>query len=536
MTPTQVTSRSPRLTRSTTSRRSGALAEPFTVEHFRVYAGVAILDNGEPFVLRDFQEEIAEDIFAGFQESWLVLPEGSGKTTFLALLGLYFGDYTPSAMIPIAASSREQAEIMYRQAEGLVHRSPELKPRFRAYDGYRRIKCLRTDGRIQVYAADDRTGDGIIPGGLALVDELHRHRDLKLYRTWRGKLEKRGAQMVTISTAGEPGGEFEETRSRIKKTARDVSTSRQGCHTRAAGEDIVLHDFAVPSAKQAEDMDVVALANPRPEVTPEVLRKKRESPTMTREHWLRFVCNIATSMDGNGILPEDWDALYEQDLAPNSEAEGFGWLDLGWKIDSTAVGVILWEDLERRVVPAPKVLEAPVDESDVVEAILDFAEAYPRLSGFVYDPNAGAQQMVQLLEKGEHFLQAERGLGPLTFIEHSQDNAPMALAATRLDEAVRNGWIVHDGDRKLRGHVLNAVRRVTAAQKYRFDRPSDAKGEKRRRYPIDALTGLLMGHSIAVSELGHSGEYLMTFDDEELALDGGESEDEREADLPAELV
>src|SRR5690349_6334513 len=142
-------SRSQGSTRSTTtSRRSAGPAKPFTVEHFRVYASVAVLDDGEPFILRDFQEEIAADVFSGFPEAWLILPEGSGKTTFLALLGLYFGDYTPSAMIPIAASSREQAEIMYRQAEGLVTRSPELRPRFRAYDGYRRIKCLRTGGRI----------------------------------------------------------------------------------------------------------------------------------------------------------------------------------------------------------------------------------------------------------------------------------------------------------------------------------------------------------------------------------------------------
>jgi phage terminase large subunit-like protein len=267
------------------------------------------LDDGEPFILRDFQEEIAADVFSGFPEAWLVLPEGSGKTTFLALFGLYFGDYTPSAMIPIAASSREQAEIMYRQAEGLIARSPELRPRFRAYDGYRRIKCHRTGGRIQVYAADDRTGDGIIPGGLALVDELHRHRDLKLYRTWRGKLEKRGAQLIAISTAGEPGGEFEETRSRIKKEAREVSTSAGGCHTRAAADDIVIHDFAVPSVKQAEDMEVVARANPRPEMTAERLRKKRESPTMTREHWLRFVCNIATLTGGSAVQPEEWDRL-----------------------------------------------------------------------------------------------------------------------------------------------------------------------------------------------------------------------------------
>jgi hypothetical protein len=44
------------------------------------------------------------------------------------------------------------------------------------FEGYRRIKCLRSGGRIQVFAADDRTGDGVFT--LALLDELHRHRDL----------------------------------------------------------------------------------------------------------------------------------------------------------------------------------------------------------------------------------------------------------------------------------------------------------------------------------------------------------------------
>jgi phage terminase large subunit-like protein len=72
-------------------------------------------------------------------------------------------------------------------------------------------------GRLQVFAADDRTGDGIIPGGIALVDELHRHRDLRLYRVWVGKLVKRGAQIVTISTAG----------SRRRSSRRPASGSRR---------------------------------------------------------------------------------------------------------------------------------------------------------------------------------------------------------------------------------------------------------------------------------------------------------------------
>lgn len=460
-------------------------------------------------------------MFSGVPEAWLILPEGSGKTTFLALLGLYFGDYTESAMIPIAASSREQAEIMYRQAEGLVQRSPELKPRFRAYDGYRRIKCLRSGGRIQVYAADDRTGDGIIPGGLALVDELHRHRDLKLYRTWRGKLEKRGAQLIAISTAGEPGGEFEETRSRIKKTAEQVTTSRGGCHTRAASADIVLHDFAVPSAKQAEDMDVVARANPRPEMTAERLRKKRESPTMTREHWLRFVCNIATLAGGSAVQPEEWDRLEEPGLDVPDGAPRLGWLDLGWKIDTSAMGVLVWESDERRIVTGVRVLEPPVDESDVVAGIL-LTQLEFGADLWVADPSAGAEQMIQLLEKGQHPLQtddalrAEYGLPeltgseePLEFVAHSQDNAPMSQAAARLDEAIRNRWLVHDGDRKLRAHVLNAVARSIGDAKWKFDRPADAKGERRKNYPIDALTGLLMGNNIGVEELSGAGELVM---------------------------
>lgn len=518
-------------TRSTTSRTSQRDAtarrpapSPFTVDHYRAYARLSVLDTGDCFEPQDFQLHLVEDLFSGITQNWWVLPEGNGKTTFLGHLGLYFGDYTPTAMVPIAASSREQAEIMYRQAEGFVFRTPGLRDRFKCQEGYRRIKCLRTGGRLQVYAADERTGDGIIPGGVALVDELHRHRDLRLYRTWVGKLNKRDAQIVTISTAGEPGSEFEQTRSLIKRTADRVETFADGCHVRAESENIVMHDFAVPSVKQAEDMDVVAKANPRDGITAEVLRKKRDSPTMTRDHWLRFVCNLATLTGGAAIDSEVWDALESADLECSPHAWRTQFVDLGWKIDTTAGGVLIWESSERRVVTGVQVITPPVDESDVVAGILrrqiDFSA-----DRVVLDPSAGAEQMVQLLEKGQHPLQTDDRLrlkyglppldevdvGDLEFIAHSQDNAPMGQAAHRLDEAIRNRWLVHDGDRDLRKHVLNAVAKSLGDAKWKFDRPSAAKGERRREYPIDALTGLLMGNNIAVDEADVTGEPLVAF-------------------------
>lgn len=497
----------------TTSRRSGARRpspKPFTVDHFRAYARLTVLDNGEPFELEDFQLEQAADIFAGFKEIWLIQPEGTGKTSFLGLFALYHGDYTPSAFAPIAASSREQAEIMYRQAEGLVLRTPGMRDRFKCQEGYRRIKCLRTGGRIQVYAADDRTADGVIPS-LALVDELHRHRDMRLYRTWTGKLEKRGGQIVTISTAGEPGSEFEEARERIRREAARVDVSHGGCHTRAAGEEIVLHDWSVPKRAAASDMAVVAEANPRRVITAEVLARKRASPTMTDEHWLRFVCNIATRAQSSPITPEMWDRLRTDDPVPE-DLPTVGQIDLGWRIDTTAVSALVWISPEERILAATRVIEPPVDEADVVEAIIDIKQRFSDLRYFVYDPNAGGQQMVQMLEKGTHPLQVERGVGPIDFVEHSQDNAPMSLAASRFDEALRMRWLrwAVDGEwESLRRHVLNAARKDLGADKWRYDRPADAKGDKRRKYPIDALTAAVIGNSVAFADLQSSNGPLL---------------------------
>jgi phage terminase large subunit-like protein len=185
------------------SSRSSAPLEPNTVEHFRAYCALLVLDNGEPFLLEDWQQDFAADFFSGTKQSWLIVPEGNGKTTFLAALALYHADYTPDAAGVIAAAAREQAELMYVQARGFVDRTPGMSDRFRCFDGYRRIKSRRLRGVVQVKAADDRTGDGIIPT-LCLIDELHRHRDLALLRTWIGKLRKRKGQLVVISTAGEP--------------------------------------------------------------------------------------------------------------------------------------------------------------------------------------------------------------------------------------------------------------------------------------------------------------------------------------------
>lgn len=439
-----------------------------------------MLDNGAAFELEGFEADFAHDLFTLRRpESWLIIPEGNGKTTFLSLLALYFGDYTQTAMVPIAASSREQAEIMYRQAEGLIARSPEFAKRFRAYDGYRRIKCERTGGRIQVYAADDRTADGIIPGGIALIDELHRLRDMRLVRTWRGKLKKRSALMVGISTAGEPGSEFEEVRAQMKRRATEITID--GCRTRAVGDRSVIHDFAVPTIEAAEDLEVVAQANPLSANTVEVLREALEAPSMTKEHWLRFNCNIAALEQGSAIPPLDWAKCAVPGLEIPDGTPVYIGLDLGWKWDTTAIVPVAPGDPLR--VGRPTILVPPRDGSSLAEesieaAIFEMRDRW-KVLGLVFDRNAGGHQLAQRLEKHHG----------MTVIDHSQDPAPMSIAAERLYEAVREQRLQHPEDPALTAHVLAAARKATSGEKWRL---------VKAKQPIDAAIALAMAATIAM--------------------------------------
>jgi phage terminase large subunit-like protein len=496
------------------------------MDHFLKWAGLLVLDNGQRWTLEPFQQDIVSEVFAGYREILAVLPTGSYKTTTFGGLALYFCQFKPDARVPIGAAAKDQAGIMFDQAGGFVRRSPALRDRFEVRDGTRIIKCPGTGGIIRVYSASDDSGDGIIPD-LACLDELHRHKGHDLYGTWRDKLTKRGGTMLIASTAGDdetnPLEELREAAHRLP----NIKTGRTPRHTVARSADLgfVMHEYALKPGDDADDLAVVKHANPASQVTLDELRMRRDSPSTKTWQWLRFTCNMRSKGEDSAIAPEVWDGLAQDGLEPDRHAPALAWMDLAWKIDQAAIGALVWESHERRVVADVVTLPPPVDEADIVAAVLRLQLAYGDLRGVVYDPNAGGQQMVQLLEKGEHPLQtdddaragkglpplAESYVPPLVFVEHSQDNAPMAEAAARFEEAVRNRWIIHDGDRDcssvlcrchgLRGHVLNAVAKPLGGEKWRYDRPSDAKGSKRAKYPIDALTGILIGHNIAVEEL-----------------------------------
>ncbi|HVS85648.1 MAG TPA: terminase large subunit [Gaiellaceae bacterium] len=494
--------------------------DPFTVDHFRVWAAELELDSGERWDVDAFFAAYLEDYFARVPECWLIVPEGNGKTTSLAGLALYLLEHRANASIPWAASSRDQAEIGYRQAEGLVLRSRRLRSFLKCQEGYRRIKNLLTGGRMQVFAADDKTGDGVIPTD-AFLDELHRHKDLRLYRTWRGKLEKRGGQMGTISTAGEPGSEFEETRTLIRQSTPVVERRPGFVHCRS--EAIALHEHALEEGANVEDMAAVKLANPSPRITVEKLERKRQSPTMTVEHWRRFVCNLATRGANAAVQEAEWDRWRvnrdrdEWLEIPAGEARWVG-LDVAWKWDTTAL-VPLWiPEPSFRLFGRATILTPPRDGTSLDPGLVEQALLAEHERGPIHTVVMDMTRAEQLAAWIQDELGAE-------VVDRSQGNAMAVMDYERFMEALRNGWLRHVGDPGLSRHVLNAVARQLPGGDTRFDRPQASRLGRRGQQDtrvIDALTAAAMVHTTAAAELGADddddlGAYVVDLDEAQAA-------------------
>lgn len=458
--------------------------ESFTVEHFRAYASQLVFDDGEKREPQDWQLEVVADIFNGYRETWLIVPEGNGKSTLLAELALYGADFSDSPWIPVGAASAKQARIIYDQAAGFVERTDGLERRFKCFGGYKLIRSIANDGiGIEVFAAEAKTGDGVIPWPYAIVDELHRHDDLRLYSLWKGKLRKRGGQILTISTAGEPETPFENTRDEIRRRA--TKREHNAGHLRAEGPGLVLHEWMVPSDELCTDMRVVKAANPLWSITEATLAEDFASPTMDLGDWKRLKCNRPTRAVISAVTDKEWDGAQVKDEIQTRAVIDVG-LDVAFKWDTTAF-VPLWKGPKYRLLGDAAILKPPRDGSsmhpdEIKHVAIELDTAF-KVQDCVMDMSR-AEDIAAWLEDelGWHV------------IDRGQGNKDAVADYDAFMEGLRNGTLKHTGCPDLRSHVLHAIARRLPGGDHRFDRPSTVRQNARAqdRRVIDALTAAAM--------------------------------------------
>jgi phage terminase large subunit-like protein len=462
--------------------------DAFTPEHFREYVSGLVFDDGERRAPQGWQLEVVTDVFKGFAETWLIVPEGNGKSTLLAQLALYGADFSDSPWIPVGAASAKQARIIFDQAEGFVQRTSWLEDRFKCYGGYKIIRSMKGRGEqdgigIEVFAAEAKTGDGVIPFPFAIIDELHRHDDLRLYNLWKGKLRKRGGQILTISTAGEPETPFENTRDEIRRRA--TKKHRDGGHLRAEGPGLVLHEWMVESDELCSDMAAVKAANPLWSITEATLTEDFASPTMDLGDWKRLKCNRPTRSVISAITDKEWDDAEVKEEIPAGAPVDVG-LDVAFKWDTTAF-VPLYKGHKFRLLGPASILTPPRDGSsmhpdEIKHAMLEIASGY-RIDTVVMDMSR-AEDIAAWIED-------ELGVA---VIDRDQGNKDAVADYEAFMDGLRNGTLRHTGDPGLRSHVLHAIARRLPGGDHRFDRPSTVRQNARAqdRRVIDALTAAAM--------------------------------------------
>ncbi len=161
------------------------------------------------FQTRPWQDEIISKIFDTLDEkksceAMLVLPKKNGKSQLLAGIALYClcGLEKTGQTIVIAASSREQASVIYDMCAQMVKANPHLTKILDVYKSKKRIVYTANNNVIVAISKESSTAHGLNPSTV-LFDELHAQKSKELWGVLRNSMGTRKERLwISITHAG----------------------------------------------------------------------------------------------------------------------------------------------------------------------------------------------------------------------------------------------------------------------------------------------------------------------------------------------
>ena len=166
---------------------------------------------GLPLELADWQIFIVsqlygwmrrKDNYRRFRTAYVEVPRKSGKSTFCSGLTLYalIGDSENAAEVYAAATTRDQARIVFGDAQAMVKKSPQL---------LEHLKCHRSatlhdasGSKFEPLSSDAGSLEGRSPS-FSVVDELHVHKTSEIWDVLNVASGARAQPIIfAITTAG----------------------------------------------------------------------------------------------------------------------------------------------------------------------------------------------------------------------------------------------------------------------------------------------------------------------------------------------
>ena len=311
---------------------------------------------GQPIKLEGWQAFLFVSIFGWvvkgtkrrrFRRATVFVPRGNGKSTIASGAGLYCtaADGEGGAEVYSAASTREQARIVFGDAQQMLRRKPALKEALGLEVPIHAIVQFSSGSKFSALSREADNFDGLNIH-CALVDEIHAHKTRELYDVIETGTAKRSRSLLfVISTAGsDTAGIGYEVYSYARKVLGGLvkDESLFAAIWEADPEDDWTAESTWRKANPNWDVSV------RPEVIGQLAAKAQQVLSAQSAFQTKHL-NRWMSADNPFFDTAAWNRCADPSLSPEQFKDAPCWigLDLASKIDLACRARLFARDLER---------------------------------------------------------------------------------------------------------------------------------------------------------------------------------------------
>ncbi len=432
---------------------------------------------GEPIKLEPWQVFILTTVFGWvkpdgkrrFRRSYIEVPRGNAKSTLSSAVALYMlaADGEGGAEVYSLATTRDQARIVFGDAQTMARRSKGFRSRFGVAVGAHNMHVLASGSKFEALSAEGSTLDGLnIHFGC--VDELHAHKTRTVYDVVETATGKRDNSLLwVITTAG-------SNRAGICYELRTfVNRLLEGLFEDDSQFGII---YGLDEADDWTSEDALIKANPnwgisvRPEVLLPLQAKAMQMPSAINNFKTKHL-NEWVNADTAWMDMRAWDACADPSL---SESDFLGepcyvGLDLASKVDIAAKAKVFQRDGKFYVFLTYYLPESAVDEGrnsqysgwarrglltvtpgnvtdfDQIEAELVADASRFQIVEVPFDPFQATQLSAHMLAEG------------LPMVEMRPTVLNFSEPMKQLEALVLQRRLVHDGDPILAWMISNVV-------------------------------------------------------------------------------
>ena len=469
------------------------------------------LEDWQCFILTTVFGWYSKDGTRRFRTVYIEVPRKNAKSTKSAGVGLYMltADGEEGAEVYSAATTRDQAKIVFRVAQAMGKRDRDFRETFGVDVLTHNINVLDTESRFEALSADGSTLDGLNVH-CGIIDELHAHKTRDVWDVIETATGSRSQPLIwTITTAGDNfAGICYEQRTYVTKLLEKVfdddPTYFGVIYTVDDGDD----PFDEATWRKANPNYGVSV---KPDDLQRKAKKALQLPS-ARANFLTKHLNVWVSSESALFDLAAWDKAADSSLKIESCKGRNCWtgVDLGF-VDDIASLVFLFQMDDGFAVFTKNYLPEETVEDSRNSQYSGWVRSgrITATDGNITDINVIVDDLAEFMAEYDTrevafdpynkltLLRActERGIDESRLIEYPQTVPMMSPPTERLMQLILAGMIKHDGDPVLAWALSNVVGH--------FDNKGNVYPKKERpENKIDPAIALIMalGRALAGEE------------------------------------